>query len=122
MFRFLFRFVPYQFVGAGIDVLRYLLSKVWKIDPDKIQNLIDAINRDLIKDDRYNRYVLENKELLEIRINAELDRAIERYNDLTGDPEDVTIESPTFTEDLEGDTPLGGELRLTAPYKKDYEL
>jgi len=122
VFRFLFRFVPYQFVGAGIDVLRYLLSKVWKIDPDKIQNLIDAINRDLIKDDRYNRYVLENKELLEIRINAELDRAIERYNDLTGDPEDVTIESPTFTEDLEGDTPLGGELRLTAPYKKDYEL
>jgi hypothetical protein len=109
-------------VGAGIDVLRYLLSKVWKIDPDKIQNLIDAINRDLIKDDRYNRYVLENKELLENRINAELDRAIERYNDLTGDPEDVTIESPTFTEDLEGDTPLGGELRLTAPYKKDYEL
>jgi hypothetical protein len=122
MFRFLFRFVPYQFVGAVIDVLRYLLSKVWKIDPDKIQNLIDAINRDLIKDDRYNRYVLENKELLENRINAELDRAIERYNDLTGDPEDVTIESPTFTEDLEGDTPLGGELRLTAPYKKDYEL
>ena len=122
LIRLIFRFLPYQYVGALIDVLSYVLVTILEVDEDKVLDLIDSINKDLIKDDRYNRYVLENEELLQVRIESEIDRAIRDYQDLTGDTGEVKIESPTFTEDLEGETPLGGELRLTAPYKTDYEL
>ena len=63
MIRFLFKFVPYEYVCAMITVLIYLLHEKMGIDKKTIQQLVD-VNQDLIGDDRYNRYVIENEELL----------------------------------------------------------
>ena len=59
---------------------------------------------------------------LDSRIERDVDSAIEDYQDLTGDTGEVMIDPPTFNEEVVGETPLGGELRLTAPYETDYEL
>ena len=122
MLKLFIALLPYEWIGAFITALRYLLVTVFNSDEVKVQNLIDTINQELIKDDRYNRFVLENPELLAIRIESELDRAIQDYKDLTGDSDEVTIEEPSYTEETTGDTPLGGEMRLTAPYNKEHEL
>ena len=122
MFKFILRLLPYEFLGALVEGLTYLLVVGLGVSPETVQNLIDSINQELIRDERYNRYVIRTPALLRVRIEKELDKAIQDYEDLTGDDGEVTIESPTFTEELEGETPLGGELRLTTPHKKDYEL
>jgi len=114
--------LPYEWVGAFITGLRYLLIEVLRSDKEKVQNLIDRINLELIKDDRYNRFVMENPELLRIRIESEVDAAIREYWDLTGDSTEVKLEVPSYSEGTQGDTPLGGGMRLTSPYKDNNEL
>ena len=123
MIRLLFKVMPYQYLGTLIEVLRYVLVKVFNSDPREVQKLIDSINQDLVQDDRYNQFVIENEELLGIRIEAEVDKAIEDYTETLPD---VTI-NPTYSEkESDGSLAqelLGGEMRLTADfYKEDNEL
>ena len=124
MIRFLFMFVPYEYVGAMISVLVYLLHEKMGIDKTTVQQLVDAINQDLIKDDRYNRYVIENEELLNARVEMDVDAAINKY---TADTTPVTITEYNYSEkQSDGSLAqelLGGEMRLTADfYKEDNEL
>ena len=124
MIRFLFGFVPYEYVGAMVSVLVYLLHEKMGIDKTTVQQLVDAINQDLIKDDRYNRYVIENEELLNSRVEMDVDAAINKY---TADTTPVTITEYNYSEkQSDGSLAqelLGGEMRLTADfYKEDYEL
>ena len=88
MIRHCSKFVPYEYVGAMITVLIYLLHEKMGIDKKTIQQLVDAINQDLIGDDRYNRYVIENEELLNARVEMDVDAAINKY---TADTTPVTI-------------------------------
>lgn len=123
MIRLLFKVMPYQYLGTLIEVLRYVLVKVFNSDPKEVQKLIDSINQDLVQDDRYNQFVIENEELLGIRIEAEVDKAIEDY---TESVQDVTI-SPTYSEkESDGSLAqelLGGEMRLSHDfYTKEDEL
>ena len=122
MIRLLFKVMLYQYLGTLIEVLRYLLVKVFRSDPKEVQKLIDSINQDLVKDDRYNQFVIENEELLGIRIEAEVDKAIEDY---TESLPDVTI-TPTYSE-KESDDPStrtsGWEMCLSHDfYTKEDEL
>ena len=64
--------------------------------------------------------VLERQEVLERRIARDVDKAIEEYNKAVEAVGDIpAIPPPIFTEEKEGDTPLGGEMRLTAPWYKE---
>ena len=124
MIKFLFKFVPYEYVGAMITVLIYLLHEKMGIDKRTVQQLVDAINQDLIGDDRYNRYVIENEELLNARVEMDVDAAINKY---TADTTPVTITEYNYSEkQSDGSLAqelLGGEMRLTADfYKEDNEL
>ena len=124
MIRFLFKFVPYQYVGAMITVLIYLLHEKMGIDKKTIQQLVDSINQDLIGDDRYNRYVIENEELLNARVEMDVDAAINKY---TADTTPVTITEYNYSEkESDGSLAqelLGGEMRLTAEfYQEDNEV
>ena len=118
MLKLIIALLPYEWVGTFITGIRFVLIKVLKSDERKVQTLIDRINQELIKDDRYNLFVIENPELLDIRINSVVDDAIQEYLDLTEDENKSMIELPTYSEETDGETLLGGEMRLTAPYLK----
>lgn len=109
-------------VGLGLDILEYLLTTLTKITHDDFMTLIDNFNREVLNNRILNDYIIQDEEWLTHRIENDIDSAIEDYLELTGQQEEVIIESPTFTEELSGETLLGGELRLTAPYHKENEL
>ncbi|QIN96827.1 hypothetical protein [Synechococcus phage S-N03] len=112
----------YAAIGLILDVCKGLCVKFLGVTEEQFIEAVDEANRNWFKNQKLNDYVLKNEAWLELRIARDVDSAIEDYKTLTGEPMEVTIEPPTFSEELEGETPLGGELRLTAPYKKDYEL
>ncbi len=103
-------------VGVGLGILVDILSGVLKVKQSTIWALIDDIGRTFkIRD--INELVLSNSNLLEARIKRDVDAAIEEYNKETDEPKDTSV----FTETLEGDTPLGGEMRRTADYVVDMD-
>jgi hypothetical protein len=109
-------------IGFVLGACMFLCTNFLKVSKEDFIAAVDEANRNWFKNQKLNDYVIKNDEWLELRIDRDVDSAIDDYKSLTGEPMEVIIEPPTFTEELEGETPLGGELRLTAPYKKDYEL
>ena len=112
----------YAMVGLGLDILEYLLTRLTKITHDDFMTLIDNLNREVLNNRILNDYIIQDNEWLSNRIENDIDSAIDDYLELTGQTEEVIIEPPTFTEELDGATLLGGEMRLTAPYHKNNEL
>ena len=103
-------------VGVGLGILVDILSGVLKVKQSTIWALIDDIGRTFhIRD--INELVLSNSKLLEERVKRDVDAAIEEYNKEADEPKDTSV----FTETLEGDTPLGGEMRRTANYIVDMD-
>lgn len=47
----------------------------------------------------------------------ELDREVEELFDLWEEEEEPGLDAYIFSEVVEGETPLGGEMRLRSPYK-----
>ena len=111
----------YAIIGIVLDLLKAVLIYFGATEL-QFMELVDEINRKYVNDTKLNDYIINSEVWLESRIERDLDDAIEDYKDLTGDPEEAIIEAPTYTEVLDGETLLGGELRLTAPYETDYEL
>ena len=112
----------YAMVGLALDILEYLCTRFDWFSHDDFMTLVDNYNRDVLNNKILNDYIIQDEEWLNNRIQSDVDSAIDEYLELTKDTEQVIIESPTFTEELSGETLLGGELRLTAPWKKDNEL
>lgn len=124
MIRFLFRFVPYEYIGAMMSVLIHLLHHKLGVDMKTVQQLVDSINQDIIKDDRYNRYVIENEELLNVRVELEVDNVIKEYTE-QNPPVKITetIYSEKESDGSSSQELLGGEMRLTSKfYKENNEL
>jgi len=97
-----------------LGILADILAKYLKVPQQNIWDLIDEIGR-TFKIEDINNLVLAHSKLLERRIERDIDNAIEDYLDETEEPPVL----PIFTEDEEGETALGGEMRLTAPWKFD---
>ena len=106
--------VRFVIVGIVLGVLADILSKYLKVPQQNIWDLIDEIGR-TFKIEDINNLVLAHSQLLERRIERDIDGAIEDYLEETKEPPVV----PIFTEEKEGETELGGEMRLTAPWKFD---
>ena len=62
-----------------------------------------------------NKLIISVPELLENRIDREIDDAIEDYNSQV----ELDNPKPIFSEVVEGETPLGGEMRIQSPWTKD---
>ena len=101
-------------VGVVLGIIADLLHKYLKVPSEQIWDLIDEIGRQFKIED-INNLVLAHSQLLERRIERDVDGAIEDYLEETKEPPVV----PIFTEEKEGETELGGEMRLTAPWKFD---
>ena len=113
------------------DFIRVSLKKnawLWRIY-SFFRNYVTSENVKLVAEspvtkaiDKYlNSVMIQNPLLLEYKVHRDVDFAIEDYQVLTDEKEEVIIEKPIFSEVKEGDTPLGGEMRLSAPYKTENE-
>ena len=72
--------------------------------------------------DRYlNSVMIKTPELLDYKVHRDVDFALEDY---TRDTNETMIEAPSYSEELDGETLLGGEMRLTSPFitNNDNEL
>lgn len=90
-----------------------LISHYTKSDKKDLWAIIDEIGK------QYhiriiNKLILSVPELLSGRIDREIDKAIEEYNSMV----ELDEVKPEYTEELKGETPLGGEMRLQAPWNK----
>lgn len=93
-----------------------LISHYTKADKKNLWRIVDEIGK------QYgirviNKLIISVPELLLGRIDNEIDKAIMEYNREVQTEEPKII--PIFTEDEEGDTPLGGELRIESPWNKN---
>jgi len=107
--------VRLMIVGFFLGLLVDLLHRLFKVSQESLWDLIDEIGREFKIED-INELVLSYSHLLERRIERDVDRAIDNYwkeEDKINPPPPVL---PIFSEEEEGDTPLGGEMRVRAPW------
>ena len=100
-------------VGIALGLLVDLLHRYLKVSQETLWALVDEIGREFNIDD-INGLILLNSKLLDARIERDVTNAIEDAKIEMGykDPEILPV---VFTETLEGETPLGGEMRLHLP-------
>lgn len=90
-----------------------LISHYTKEDKKNLWRIIDEIGRQY-RIRVINKLILSVPELLSGRIDIDVDNAIMEYNREV-DESEIT---PIFTEVDEGETPLGGEMRIQSPWNK----
>lgn len=105
-------------VGIFFSLLIFLLSNLSGISESKLWDLLDEIQREYFPQTELNEVIIQDDEKLQRRIQRDVDKAIREYEDLTGDTGEVTIPEPRFIEEP-GDSPLGGSMRLCAPWVDD---
>jgi hypothetical protein len=115
--------VKYAIVGALLSILVATISQCTKIPKDKVQRIIDIIQRGVAPDSALNDYILKDPEWLDNRIKYDVDDALAIYKLQSGwtpveMPDAVYSEKPIdpsvcYTEDCKT---LGGEMRLCSPW------
>ena len=90
-----------------------LISHYTKADKKNLWRIIDEIGRQY-RIRVINKLIISVPELLSGRIDIDVDNAIMEYNREV-DESEIT---PIFTEVDEGETPLGGEMRIQSPWNK----
>ena len=101
-------YITAMFLALAVDIL----NRLFKLSPQLLWELIDIIGQDF-NIPVINEIILQAPELLEDRIQREVDGAIDDYNDQVGEPK---IPEPDFYEEPDGDTPLGGSIGYTYPF------
>lgn len=84
-----------------------ILNRLFKFSPQLMWELIDIVGQEL-KLGVINEIILQAPELLQDRIEREIDGAIDDVGDLV-----PTIPDPTWINEEEGETPLGGPIGYT---------
>lgn len=100
----------YAFIGIVLFSLVGFLSSKFNISQDTIWRLIDEIQRELFRrnliDDTINDFIIKTPELLDKRVQSDVDNAIRRYErEYSPDPPRMTnktilkgLTSPRFTD------------------------
>jgi hypothetical protein len=82
------------------------LSNKFGIDKKKLWDVVDEIQRELLKrgwiDDTVNDYVINTPELLNQRVERDVDKAIEEYKKLE-EPEPVNMKNEVILKEIEKD-------------------
>jgi len=93
-------------ISIILESLVHFLSKWLKIDEKKLWELVDEIQRELLKrgliDDTVNDYVINTPELLDQRVKRDVDKAIEEYEKLE-EPEPVNMKNEVILKEIEKD-------------------
>ena len=103
-------------VTVVVSVL-ILLQKI-KVSPVNVLKLWEELKGSLPNSLFWNEFVLQvtkqinsNPHLVHLKVQDEISRAIDELN-----LPDSKVDDPIFTEEKEGKTPLGGFIRLRAPW------
>lgn len=104
-------------VGLLLALIADVLHSVLKVKKELLWDVIDDIGRTFNIED-INDVILANSKFLDRRIERDVDAALKDLKDEV-EWEPVEISKPVFTETLEGETPLGGEMRSTHTFMED---
>lgn len=134
-------------ISLIIEAIIEFISRVLKIPKDKLWPIIDEIQRELYKkgwiDNTLNEYIIKTPELLDQRVERDVDSAIENYEKLE-EFDSVLMTNETILKEIEKDEYseeqnkivkdavfyekepdgskaqglLGGEMGIKAPYQK----
>ena len=118
--------VKYAIVGTLLSILVATISQCTRIPKDKVQRILDIIQRRVLPDSVLNDYILKDPEWLNNRIKADVDDALALYEFQSGwtpveVPDAIYLEKPIdpavcYTEDCKS---LGGEIRLCSPWAEN---
>lgn len=97
-----------------------ILSSKLKIDKNKLWRLVDEIQKELLKrgliDDTVNDYVINTPELLNQRVESEVDKAIEEYKKLELPEEKKSIYYEEEKDGSKAQDLLGGAMGIRATW------
>ena len=100
----------YAIIGVALDFTIAVLLKLG-FSKEKAMRFVHEIVR-TFKLDRVNDYVIRDEEWLDVRVDADVEEALEDFKGETNF-ESVETAEVVITEVEEGETLLGGELRAT---------
>jgi hypothetical protein len=91
-------------ISIILETLIEISSKLLKIDKKRLWNIVDEIQREFLKrgwiDDIVNDYIINTPELLDQRVERDVDNAIAEYEKLE-DEEPVNMKNETILKEIE---------------------
>ena len=101
-----------------LTLLVAALAGIFKMEETKIWDIVYETILYFDPDSALIPELQKDPGIIERKAERTVDKAIREYEDLTGDTGEVKIPEPRFIEEL-GDSPLGGPMRLCAPWVDD---
>jgi hypothetical protein len=90
-------------ISIIIEAIIEFVSRVFKIPKEKLWPLVDEIQREFLKrgwiDDTINEYIIKTPELLDQRVERDVDKAIESYEKV--EVEEVNMTNETILKEVE---------------------
>jgi hypothetical protein len=107
-------------ISVLLEGITEILSSVLKIDKKKLWDVVDEIQRELLKrgliDDTVNDYVINTPELLDQRVERDVDKAIEDYKKLEEEPKKDFIYYEKEPDGSKAQELLGGEMGIKSSW------
>jgi hypothetical protein len=90
-------------ISLIIEAIIEFISRVFKIPKEKLWPLVDEIQRELLKrgwiDDTLNEYIIKTPELLDQRVERDVDKAIEIYE--KQEVQEINMTNETILKEVE---------------------
>jgi hypothetical protein len=90
-------------ISIIIEAIIEFVSRVFKIPKEKLWPLVDEIQREFLKrgwiDDTINEYIIKTPELLDQRVERDVDKSIESYEKV--EVEEVNMTNETILKEVE---------------------
>lgn len=90
-------------ISLIIEAIIEFISRVFKIPKENLWPLVDEIQRELLKrgwiDDTLNEYIIKTPELLDQRVERDVDRAIEIYE--KQEVQEINMTNETILKEIE---------------------
>jgi hypothetical protein len=107
-------------ISVILEGIIEIFSSILKIDKKKLWDLVDEIQRELLKrgliDDTVNDYVINTPELLDQRVERDVDKAIEDYKKLEEEPKKDFIYYEKEPDGSKAQELLGGEMGIKSSW------
>ena len=114
--------LQYVMIALALQIVKLILVKLG-FSEEKAMRFIDEVIRKFGFNkymDRVNDYIIRDEEWLAVRVSNDVDLAADRYKEET-DFEPVEMAEVVITEEEDGETLLGGEMRATYDFVIDQE-
>ena len=106
--------LQYVMIALALQTVRLILVKLGFSEVNVMRFIDEVIRKFQLNEylSRANDFIIRDEEWLAVRIDTDVDIAVDLYQTETGF-EPVEMAEVVITEEEEGETPLGGEMRAT---------